>query len=236
MIDRQIIRRMTTLIPQLGRKRFGYRRGKPHDPSAFSNAIARTLRRSRQSASLRSTRFRASSPGRMRRSKRCVLDACWSLAALLTTRNARTNVAVRQTVVRASDVALRPSGAEADLAARSGEHLEHARRKACGLLVEPFRTRQRGPHPFGSPLGFAAVCAPGGPLQGQVASDQQPPISARPRRVRRRAPEAGPCLSAAGPRSPGGPRTLKRPSSRRRWATAPEGRSGRGRIEPDGET
>lgn len=48
--------------------------------------------------------------------------------------------------------------------------------------------------------------------------------------------QAEPCLSAAGPRSPGGPRTLKRPSSRRRWATAPEGRSGRGRIEPDGET
>ncbi|RXT40227.1 hypothetical protein [Bradyrhizobium betae] len=35
MIDRQIIRRMTALIPQLGRKRSGYRRGKPPDPSAF---------------------------------------------------------------------------------------------------------------------------------------------------------------------------------------------------------
>ncbi|WP_370191756.1 MULTISPECIES: hypothetical protein [Bradyrhizobium] len=34
MIDRQIIRRMTTLIPQLGGKRSGYRRGKPPDPSA----------------------------------------------------------------------------------------------------------------------------------------------------------------------------------------------------------
>lgn len=35
MIDRQIIRRMTALIPQLGRKRSGYRRGKRPDPSAF---------------------------------------------------------------------------------------------------------------------------------------------------------------------------------------------------------
>jgi hypothetical protein len=35
MIDRQIIRRMTALIPQLGRKRSGYPRGKPPDPRAF---------------------------------------------------------------------------------------------------------------------------------------------------------------------------------------------------------
>jgi hypothetical protein len=35
MIDRQIIRRMTTLIPQLGRKRSGFRHGKPLDPRAF---------------------------------------------------------------------------------------------------------------------------------------------------------------------------------------------------------
>lgn len=50
MIDRQIIRRMTTLIPQLGRKRSGYRRGKPPDPSAFleryrSNLAAITAER-----------------------------------------------------------------------------------------------------------------------------------------------------------------------------------------------
>jgi hypothetical protein len=35
MIDRQITRRMTALIPQVGRKHTGYRRGKPPDPSAF---------------------------------------------------------------------------------------------------------------------------------------------------------------------------------------------------------
>lgn len=35
MIDRQIIRRMTALIPQLGRKQSGYRRGKAPDPRAF---------------------------------------------------------------------------------------------------------------------------------------------------------------------------------------------------------
>ena len=50
MIDRQIIRRMTALIPQLGRKRVGYRRGKPADPSAFleryrSNLAAITAER-----------------------------------------------------------------------------------------------------------------------------------------------------------------------------------------------
>ncbi|MCP1975399.1 hypothetical protein J2R87_009206 [Bradyrhizobium elkanii] len=50
MIDRQIIRRMTTLIPQLGRKRSGYRRGKPPDPSTFleryrSNLAAITAER-----------------------------------------------------------------------------------------------------------------------------------------------------------------------------------------------
>ena len=35
LIERQITRRMTTLIPQLGRKQPGYRRGKPPDPTAF---------------------------------------------------------------------------------------------------------------------------------------------------------------------------------------------------------
>jgi hypothetical protein len=35
MIDRQITRRMTGLIPQLGRKQTGYRRGKAPDPGAF---------------------------------------------------------------------------------------------------------------------------------------------------------------------------------------------------------
>ena len=50
MIDRQIIRRMTALIPQLGRKRSAYRGGKPPDPSAFleryrSNLAAITAER-----------------------------------------------------------------------------------------------------------------------------------------------------------------------------------------------
>ncbi|WP_248312774.1 hypothetical protein [Bosea spartocytisi] len=35
VIDRQITRRMTALIPSLGRKQSGYRRGKPPDPGAF---------------------------------------------------------------------------------------------------------------------------------------------------------------------------------------------------------
>ena len=35
LIDRQITRRMTALIPQLGRRQTGYRRGKAADPGAF---------------------------------------------------------------------------------------------------------------------------------------------------------------------------------------------------------
>jgi hypothetical protein len=35
IIDRQIMRRMTALIPQFGRKRVGYRHGKPPDANAF---------------------------------------------------------------------------------------------------------------------------------------------------------------------------------------------------------
>ena len=38
IIDRQITRRMTALIPSLGRKQSGYRRGKPPDPGAFLTA------------------------------------------------------------------------------------------------------------------------------------------------------------------------------------------------------
>lgn len=35
LIERQITRRMTALIPQFGRKQPGYRRGKPPDPKTF---------------------------------------------------------------------------------------------------------------------------------------------------------------------------------------------------------
>lgn len=35
LIDRQIIRHMTALIPHLGRRQSGYRRGKAPDPGAF---------------------------------------------------------------------------------------------------------------------------------------------------------------------------------------------------------
>ncbi|ULJ82758.1 hypothetical protein MF410_34525 (plasmid) [Rhizobium sp. C104] len=35
LIDRQITRRMTALIPLLGRRQPGYRRGKPPEPGAF---------------------------------------------------------------------------------------------------------------------------------------------------------------------------------------------------------
>ncbi|MBL8583182.1 MAG: hypothetical protein JNL61_13280 [Rhizobiaceae bacterium] len=50
LINRQIIRKMTALIPQLSPKRIAYRRGKPPDPSAFleryrSNLAALTAER-----------------------------------------------------------------------------------------------------------------------------------------------------------------------------------------------
>lgn len=50
MIDRQIIRRMTALIPSLGRRKHGYRRGRPLEPDAFltryrSNLAAITAQR-----------------------------------------------------------------------------------------------------------------------------------------------------------------------------------------------
>lgn len=50
MIDRQITRRMTALIPQLQPRRTSYKRGKPPDPSAFleryrSNLAAITAER-----------------------------------------------------------------------------------------------------------------------------------------------------------------------------------------------
>mgnify|MGYP001266299120 CR=1 FL=1 len=50
MIDRQITRRMTALIPQLGRKRSGYRRGAAPDPSRFLERYRASL------AALRSER------------------------------------------------------------------------------------------------------------------------------------------------------------------------------------
>lgn len=43
MIDRQITRRMTALIPQLGRKHIGYRRGKAPDRSGFLERYRATL-------------------------------------------------------------------------------------------------------------------------------------------------------------------------------------------------
>lgn len=50
MIERQIAARMTSLIPQLGRRRSGYRRGRPPEPKAFlcryrSNLAAMTAER-----------------------------------------------------------------------------------------------------------------------------------------------------------------------------------------------
>jgi hypothetical protein len=43
MIERQIIRKMTALIPSLGRRRSGYRGGRPPGPEAFLNRYRTNL-------------------------------------------------------------------------------------------------------------------------------------------------------------------------------------------------
>ncbi|KIU53874.1 hypothetical protein QU41_00785 [Bradyrhizobium elkanii] len=87
---------------------------------------------------------------------------------------------------------------------------------------------------------FLRVCCGLRPRRSASRPSRKRPVAADLAKVRPRPAQGSsrlePRLSATGSRSPGGPRTLKRPSSRRRWATAPEGRAGRGRIEPDGET
>ncbi|MBB3302259.1 hypothetical protein FHT72_005908 [Rhizobium sp. BK077] len=80
LIDRQITRRMTTIIPQLGRQS-GYRRGKAPEPDAFleryrSNLAAITAERqpeidalsrrlARQDAAIAALRARAGSDGKV---------------------------------------------------------------------------------------------------------------------------------------------------------------------------
>lgn len=81
LIDRQIMRRITAIIPQLGRRHSGYRRGKPPESSAFleryrANLAAITAERqpeidalskklARQDAALASLRARAGSDGKV---------------------------------------------------------------------------------------------------------------------------------------------------------------------------
>lgn len=79
MIERQIIRKMTALIPSLGARKPRYRRGRLHEPDAFLNryrtnlaaitaerqpeidALSRKL--ARQEAAIASLRARAALPG-----------------------------------------------------------------------------------------------------------------------------------------------------------------------------
>lgn len=79
LIDRQILRRMTTILPQLGRRQSGYRRGKPPESCAFleryrDNLAAITAERqpeidalsrklARQDAAIAALRVRAGSDG-----------------------------------------------------------------------------------------------------------------------------------------------------------------------------
>lgn len=169
MIDRQIIRRMTALIPQLGRKRSKYHRGKASDPRAFleryrSNLAAITAERQPEIDAL---------------SRK--LDRQDAAIEALRARYAPAPGHVRDNLEDGDRTQERRSPAEHRPGKRHGA-------AAAVWQGESFWHRQPGPHPIGSRLGFAAVCAPGGPLQGQVASDRCPPISARPGRVRRRAP------------------------------------------------
>jgi len=85
MIERQIIRKMTALIPSLGRRRTAYRRGKPPEPEAFltryrSNLAAITAERqpeidalsrklARQEAAIASMRGSASPAGGLGRAE-----------------------------------------------------------------------------------------------------------------------------------------------------------------------
>ena len=193
MIDRQIIRRMTALIPQLGRKRSGYRRGKPPDPSAFLeryrwNLAAITAARQPEIDALSRKLARRDTAIEMLRA-RCAPEVSDTLVTTRSAHIARTNVAVRPSVVQGSGMALRHSGPRRCILRGIPGHTLRA--QSGGGQIEPFRYRQPGPYSVASPLGFAAVCAPGGPLQGQVASDRRPPISARPGRVRRRAQQPG---------------------------------------------
>lgn len=71
MIDRQITRRMTAMIPLIGRRHSGYRRGKAPEPAAFLERYRSNLAAITAERRLRSMRCRASSPGRTPRSLRC---------------------------------------------------------------------------------------------------------------------------------------------------------------------
>jgi hypothetical protein len=71
LIERQITRRMTALIPQLGRKQPGYRRGKPPNPITSSNGIVLVCPPSPLSATRKSTPCRANWHGRMPQSRYC---------------------------------------------------------------------------------------------------------------------------------------------------------------------
>lgn len=73
LIDRQITRRMTALIPQLTPSRRQLSAGQGAGPERNSSSgIARILRQSRRNASRRSTHCPASSRGRMPRPRRTV--------------------------------------------------------------------------------------------------------------------------------------------------------------------
>jgi hypothetical protein len=117
MIDRQIIRLLTALIPQLGRKRTGYRRGKPPDPGAFleryrSNLAAITAERQPEVDALSRKLARQDAAIEALRA-RCPPE----VDLLVTTRSvpmARTHIVVRPAVVRGSRAVPQPSAAEAD--------------------------------------------------------------------------------------------------------------------------
>ena len=132
---------------------------------------------------------------------------------------------------------LRSRGIDPDKALEEIATFETARRR----LIPELEGLKRLQNTSGDEIARAArinnwtVGVAGGLLEGTFSKYAADLGKARPRQAQGSS-RLEPRLSATGPRSPGVPRTLKRPSSRRRWATAPEGRAGRGRIEPNGET
>jgi hypothetical protein len=107
----------------------------------------------------------------------------------VTTRNAHRADECRTPVVSGSSMA--PRHSRTNRSCGSLRRTSRSRRCGGGLPGRTFRVSPPGPYSVASPLGFAAVYAPGGPLQGQVASNRRPPISTRSGRVRRRAQQSG---------------------------------------------
>ncbi|MCP1768704.1 hypothetical protein M2202_009847 [Bradyrhizobium japonicum] len=238
MIDRQIIRRMTTLIPQLGRKRFGFRHEKPPDPRGFP----RTLPfepcgdHRRAPAGDRCPLAQARPAGCRDR------GAAGSTRADVSTRSRR--LGAHPSYGRLSQPG-RVSPGEAPW--RGGIPGPCLNSRLVSANVSSMARRRRSAR-----VNLSGIANPApalSPLPSGLLRSAPPAVrfKAKSQASGDRRSRQGPAAFGAGPssvaplvrnrtslawRSPG----LEAASSRRRWATAREGRAGRGRTEPDGET